>query len=191
MNHTKRTINPASAGFFIQGEFIMKFKSLIVFYALTLLLLAAPARAQDAATVATEGVNHIGLAVTNLDASAAFFTQTLGWRRAGGDLDYPAVFVTDGNAFVTLWQVADPKTAVQFDRRNNVGLHHLAFTVKSLKALHALHAKLQDAEGVRIEFAPEFMGQGPTTHMMIREPSGNRLEFVVPGSRVRAEQGGN
>lgn len=135
----------------------------------------------------TLGVNHIGLAVKDLDRSAAFFIETLGWRRAGGDPDYPAIFVTDGNAFVTLWRVTDPATALAFDRKNNVGLHHLAFTVESLKALHELHAKFQQVEDLVIEFAPEFMGAGPTTHMMIREPSGNRLEFVVPGSRVRAE----
>lgn len=152
------------------------------------LAFSAPAGAQDEVVSVTEGVNHIGLAVSDLEASAGFFTETLGWRRAGGDPDYPAVFVTDGNAFVTLWRVTDPGSAIPFDRKNNVGLHHLAFTVGSLKALHDLHARFLDAEGVRVEFAPEFMGQGPTTHMMIREPSGNRLEFVVPGSRVRAEK---
>lgn len=156
--------------------------------AAALFLFSHAASAQEETEVVTEGVNHIGLAVKDLEASAAFFTNTLGWRQAGGDPEYPAIFVTDGNSFVTLWRVADPSVAVPFNRRNNVGLHHLAFTVKSLKALHELHAKFLETEGVRIEFAPEFMGQGPTTHMMIREPSGNRLEFVVPGSRVRAEQ---
>ncbi|MBO6506657.1 MAG: VOC family protein [Kordiimonadaceae bacterium] len=151
-------------------------------------LFSAAVTAQEDTEIVTEGVNHIGLAVKDLEASAAFFTETLGWRQAGGDPEYPAIFVTDGNSFVTLWRVNNPETAVPFNRRNNVGLHHLAFTVKSLKALHELHAKFLETEGVRIEFAPEFMGQGPTTHMMIREPSGNRLEFVVPGSRVRAEQ---
>ena len=29
-----------------------------------------------------------------------------------------------------------------------------------------------------IEFGPELNGQGPTMHMMIREPSGNRIEFA-------------
>ena len=144
--------------------------------------------AQEESSVVTEGVNHIGLAVSDLDATVSFFVDTLGWQRAGGDPDYPAVFVSDGNAFVTLWRVTDPATAVPFNRKNNVGLHHLAFTVSSLKALHELHEKFQKVNGVRIEFAPEFLGQGPTTHMMIREPSGNRLEFIVPGSRVRAEQ---
>lgn len=157
------------------------------FAALLLVMPYAQASAQEETSLVTEGINHIGLAVKDLERSASFFTDTLGWRTAGGDPNYPAVFVTDGNSFVTLWRVTEPASAVEFNRKNNVGLHHLAFTVKSLKALHELHQKFLAVEGVRIEFAPEFMGQGPTTHMMIREPSGNRLEFVVPGSRVRAE----
>lgn len=132
----------------------------------------------------TLGVNHIGLTVSKLEASAAFFTETLGWRNVGGQPDYPAIFVTDGEAFVTLWQVKNPATAMAFDRGRNVGLHHLALTVESLAALHTLYEKLKDTDGVTIEFAPEFLGQGPTTHMMIRDPSGLRLEFIVPASRM-------
>lgn len=146
--------------------------------------LVASAVTSAAAEAPTLGVNHIGLAVSKLDASASFFIDTLGWRRAGGDPDYPAIFVTDGKAFVTLWQLENPAEAVPFDRKKNVGLHHMAMTMESLEALHALYAKLQETEGVTIEFAPEFMGQGPTTHMMIRDPSGLRLEFVVPASRM-------
>lgn len=133
----------------------------------------------------TSGVNHTGLAVKYLDKTTSFFVDVLGWKKVGGDPDYPSNFVTDGEAFLTLWQVEDPATAVEFNRRGNVGLHHLAFTVKSLDALHALHATFLETEGVTVEFAPEFLGKGPTTHMMVRDPSGLRLEFVVPGKYVR------
>jgi len=128
----------------------------------------------------TKGINHTGLAVKDLDKSAAFFVDTLGWEKAGERPDYPAIFVTDGNAFVTLWQVEDPVTATPFHRRKNVGLHHLAFTVATLDALQALYEKFLKTPNVEIEFAPEFLGKGPATHMMIREPSGIRLEFIVP-----------
>ncbi|WP_262694071.1 VOC family protein [Kordiimonas aquimaris] len=141
--------------------------------------------AQDKEKPVTLGVNHIGLAVKDLEASAAFFIDTLGWRKAGGVEDYPAIFVTDGNMFLTLWRVTDPATSNDFNRKNNVGLHHLAITVESLDALNMLHEKFKSVDGLRIEFAPEFLGNGPTTHMMIREPSGNRLEFIVPASRIK------
>lgn len=135
----------------------------------------------------TSGINHLGLAVSKLDQTAGFFIDVLGWKKAGGRPDYPAIFVTNGAMFLTLWQVADPKTATPFHRRNNVGLHHLAITVNSLEQLHALHEKLKNTANVSIEFAPEFMGQGPTTHMMINEPSGIRLEFIVPGNRIEKQ----
>jgi len=50
----------------------------------------------------------------------------------------------------------------------------------SLDDLAALHKKLIDA-GVEIEFSPELLRDGPTQHMMCYEPSGNRIEFIVPG----------
>jgi len=126
----------------------------------------------------TSGFNHVGLAVLDLDASTHFFTDVLGWRLAGKDKKYPASFLSDGEMFLTLWQVTDPATAVKFDRKNNVGLHHLAFTVESFEALDKLYAAVKNVEGVVIEFPPELAYGGPTKHMMIREPSGNRLEFA-------------
>ncbi len=126
----------------------------------------------------TSGFNHVGLTVSNLDASVKFFTEILEWRNAGGYDDYPSVFVTDGNMFVTLWQATDPETAVAFNRKTNVGLHHLAISVRSREALDVLHDRFVKAGNVVIEFAPEPNGGGPTIHMMVREPSGNRLEFA-------------
>lgn len=132
----------------------------------------------DQREVLTLGMNHVGLAVTDLDKSVAFFTDALDWRVVGGDPEYPAKFVTDGEIFLTLWQTTDPENAIAFDRKNNVGLHHLALTVKSLAALDVLYERFLEHDGVVIEFSPEPNGGGPTIHMMIREPSGNRLEFA-------------
>lgn len=150
----------------------------------------APAYAEESTTptpVITGGVNHIGLTVSDLEASASFFIDTLGWEQAGGDPDYPAVFVTDGEAFVTLWRAEDPESATPFDRRKNLGLHHLAITVRYIEDLNALHTKLATMQGVTIEFAPETLGGGPTIHMMIREPSGLRLEFITPRGRSKTD----
>jgi len=126
----------------------------------------------------TAGVNHVGLSVLYLDKSTKFFTDTLGWKLSGQDPDYPASFLTDGEMFLTLWQVSDPESAVKFDRKNNVGLHHLAISVASFDKLDVIYEKVKQVDGVVIEFAPELAYGGPTKHMMIREPSGNRLEFA-------------
>ena len=139
---------------------------------------AAEVDSAEGAKPLTSGFNHVGLAVTDLDKSTRFFTKTLGWKLSGNDPDYPASFLTDGEMFLTLWQVADPDNAVKFDRKNNVGLHHLAISVPGFEELDALYEKIRQVDGVVIEFAPEPAYGGPTRHMMIREPSGNRLEFV-------------
>ena len=133
--------------------------------------------------ILTAGMNHVGLTVSDLDKSFAFFTETLNWEDAGGYPDYPSKFVTDGELFLTLWQVTDPETALSLDRKNNVGLHHLAITVKSREALDILYRRFLETDGVVIEFSPEPNGGGPTIHMMIREPSGNRLEFAYTPPR--------
>ncbi|MFT5350370.1 MAG: lactoylglutathione lyase [Planctomycetota bacterium] len=138
------------------------------------------AYAEDAgqAVPLTSGFNHLGLSVLYLDKSTQFFTETLGWKLSGEDPDYPASFLTDGEMFLTLWQVSDPASAIKFDRKNNVGLHHLAISVPGFDELDALYEKVKQVEGVVIEFAPELAYGGPTKHMMVREPSGNRLEFA-------------
>ena len=124
------------------------------------------------------GFDHVGLTVTDLQASTDFFTEVLGYQVVGGDDKYPAKFLTNGKAFITLWRATDPDKAVAFDRKNNVGLHHMALSVSSFEALDALYEKARKFPGVKVEFAPELAYGGPDKHMMIREPSGNRLEFV-------------
>ena len=58
----------------------------------------------------TTGVHHIGLAVSRLEESAAFFTQLLGWEEVKRREDYPAIFVKDDALMITLWktQTEDP-----------------------------------------------------------------------------------
>ena len=133
--------------------------------------------------VLTRGLNHIGLSVIDLDASVSFFRDILGWDVVGGYPDYPSKFVTDGNMFVTLWKTNSSESTIAFDRKNNVGLHHLAITVSSMEALDILYQRFVKADNVVIEFAPELNGKGPTKHMMIFEPSGNRLEFAFTPPR--------
>jgi lactoylglutathione lyase len=156
----------------------LQYRLIALFLPLTLSLSIANGEEESANTAMTSGFNHVGLSVTDLEKSTRFFTETLGWRLTGRDEDYPATFMTDGEMFLTLWRVTEPETAVKFDRKNNVGLHHLAISVASFDRLDELYERVKNVEGVVIEFAPELAYGGPTKHMMIREPSGNRLEFA-------------
>ena len=130
----------------------------------------------------TRGMNHLGLAVRDLEQTTRFFTQLLGWTESGRDPGYPRTSVTDGVVRLTLWQVDHTLDVQPFDRRRNVGLHHLALEVESRARLDEVHALLRAAEGVTVEFGPEPLGAGPRMHLMCREPGGLRLEFIWPGT---------
>lgn len=134
---------------------------------------------QPAQTI-TRGLHHIGLTVPNLDATNSFFKNTLGYEQIGDVPDYPAVFLTDGTTMLTLWQAENPDTAVAFDRKNVIGLHHFALGLENHAALDSLYKKLKTADDVTIEFAPEPLGAGQVRHMMTNIPGGIRVEFISP-----------
>ena len=127
----------------------------------------------------TSGAHHIGLTVSNLEESAEFFTKLLGWKEVKRRDDYPAIFVKDDSLMITLWKT-QTTAPVSFDRKTNVGLHHLALRVDSREALYQLLNVLQDNQ-IEIEFEPTLLGDGPSMHMMCYEPSGIRIEFYCAG----------
>lgn len=127
----------------------------------------------------TDGVHHIGLAVSHLEESAAFFTRLLGWEEVKRRDDYPAIFVKDGALMVTLWKT-QTEEPISFNRKVNVGLHHLALRVNSQEALFQLRDVLK-ANQIEIEFEPTLRGEGTAMHMMCYEPSGVRIEFYYAG----------
>ena len=128
----------------------------------------------------TAGVHHVGLTVPDLSRTRSFLIETLSFQEVGEVPDYPAVFLTDGTTMITLWQAVDPEHAVPFDRKNVVGLHHLALRVGDADALDRLHEALAGRDDVGIEFAPEPLAGGPARHMMCTIPGGIRVEFVAP-----------
>ncbi len=128
----------------------------------------------------TKGVHHVGLTVRNLDETRHFFVDSLGYEQVGEIPDYPAVFLSDGNTMITLWQAEDPTKAVTFDRKSVIGLHHLALSVDGDEALDALYESLRDDDRVTMEFAPEELLGGPTRHMICNIPGGGiRVEFIA------------
>jgi len=129
----------------------------------------------------TNGLNHLGLSVKNLEASCAFFVDLLGWEKSGVDLTYPRCAVTDGKLKLTLWQVLNPDEVAIFSRREQLGLHHLAIEMSSEEALAQLYIDACEYPGVVVEFSPQLVAGGPRVHMMCAEPGGLRIEFIWPG----------
>ncbi|WP_405234535.1 VOC family protein [Lentisalinibacter salinarum] len=130
----------------------------------------------------TRGVHHIGLTVPDVGRTRDFFIEMLGYKQVGEVADYPAIFVTDGKTMITLWQTIDPDAVIAFDRRNNVGLHHLALTVDS-DDLAGLHERLIEVADVAVEFGPEPLKGLPLRHMMCTIPGGIRVEFIASDNR--------
>ena len=123
----------------------------------------------------TQGLHHLGLTVPNVQQSAQFFIEGLGFNNVGEKPEYPAIFVSDGTAMLTLWQAENPQTATEFNRKTNLGLHHFAFKVTDLDSSYKRLVKRGD---VNIEFAPEALGTSSTKHMMIRIPGNIRMELI-------------
>jgi len=130
----------------------------------------------------TQGLNHLGLSVSDLQATKGFFVDILGWEESGYDSSYPRTAVSDGKLKLTLWQVDASLKIEPFNRRKNAGLHHLALQVSSEEQLNELHLKISMLDNCQIEFSPELLSGGPRKHMMFNEPSGLRIELIWPGS---------
>ncbi|MDQ6951059.1 MAG: VOC family protein [Mariprofundales bacterium] len=124
----------------------------------------------------TKGSHHIGLTVSKLEETAGFFINVLGWSEVRRDLNYPAIFISDGTLMITLWK-AKSDAPNKFDKNINVGLHHLALAVDSLNDLNTIYNKIRQ-QGFDVEFSPELLREGPAKHMMCYEPSGIRIEFI-------------
>lgn len=130
-------------------------------------------------TAKTQGAHHVGLTVPDLGAAREFFLDALGFEQVGELPDYPAVFVSDGAIMITLWQAENPRDAVPFDRRSNIGLHHLALRVGDASDLARLNEELGAREDLDIEFEPEGLGESGIRHMMCRIPGNIRLELIA------------
>ena len=126
----------------------------------------------------TQGVDHVGLTVSDLEQACGFFIDLLGFEKVGEKRDYPAVFVSDGKVMITLWQVKNTRSYRRFSRHDTVGLHHLAIKVNDEDHLNVLYKRLED-EKIEIEFSPEPRGQSGKLHMMCMIPSGPRLEITT------------
>src|ERR1700733_2742410 len=85
-----------------------------------------------------------------------------------------------GVVTLTIWRVTDPGNAVPFNRKTNIGLHHLALAVADEAALATVYQRVSKHPGVMLEFAPEPVRPGSTTHHFICAiPGGLRIEFAT------------
>ncbi|MEU2288009.1 VOC family protein [Streptomyces sp. NPDC013178] len=122
---------------------------------------------------------HIGLNVTDLDRSLAFYRDVLGFALIGEGKEEGRryAFLGDGDHLVlTLWQQAQGP----YDRTRS-GLHHLAFDAGSIERVRAYETALR-------EYGVDFAYDGVVAHregaasggLFFHDPDGVRLEISVP-----------
>ncbi|GAB2844423.1 VOC family protein [Streptomyces deserti] len=122
---------------------------------------------------------HIGLNVTDLDRSLAFYRDVLGFALIGEGKEEGRryAFLGDGSRLVlTLWQQAERPYAA-----DRAGLHHLALEADSIEQVREYESALR-AYGV------DFAYDGVVAHhegaasggIFFHDPDGTRLEISVP-----------
>jgi catechol 2,3-dioxygenase-like lactoylglutathione lyase family enzyme len=121
---------------------------------------------------------HVGLNVTDLQRSKAFYQQVFGFEVAAesGDAGRAFVFLKQGDTLVlTLWPQSDGAVAV-----GRPGLHHLSFQVETSEQVEAAHARLR-ALGARIHHGgvvPHAEGAA-SGGLFFEDPDGIRLEIFT------------
>ena len=131
-------------------------------------------------------VGHVGVNVTDLDRSIAFYQRVFG-------LDLPqapdpadphryARLTRDGELVLTLW----PQSEGTF-RSDTPGLHHLAFQVETPAEVEQVHAVLEEL-GARFAYGgvvPHRDG-AESGGLFFLDPDGTRLEIAAMHPPVTA-----
>lgn len=84
-------------------------------------------------------IDHIGVAVTDLDAAVALYEQTFGMpvahRETVESFGVEAVLLDVGESHVELLRpVSDDSAIARFLERNGPGLHHVAYATDDIEA---------------------------------------------------------
>jgi len=103
-----------------------------------------------------ERIDHVGVAVSDLDAAAAVYTDTLGMslahRERVEEQGVEAMLLDVGEGHVELLQPLGEDSVVgKFIERRGEGLHHVAYAVDDIDAELA---RLKDAGVALIDDAP-------------------------------------
>jgi lactoylglutathione lyase len=151
--------------------------------------------ADDAPTPAGTSLRSVGICVSDLERSLAFYTKAFGFSisprtlRANAafaslleldNVDATIRFVDTGGVMLELFQYANPKAIGNAGTRqpmNHIGLTNLQFKVSDLAA--TLKA-VKQAGGTVLENARIAGPDGVTRAIFVLDPDGTRIE-LVPG----------
>jgi catechol 2,3-dioxygenase-like lactoylglutathione lyase family enzyme len=145
-------------------------------------------------------VHHIGITVSDLRSSAAWYSEVIGLTpglRTGGsgtalgelvDVDDPdlrAMFLHIGDVIVELIGYRRPPGRSEVPANNDLGAAHICFEVEDMAAA-AEHLR---AHGVAFNAPPFTIPAGPlkgSTALYFRDPDGIQLEYFQRAARSAA-----
>ena len=130
------------------------------------------------------GFHHLGITVRDIEASEAWYSETLGLSRAfvekhDNETGYAAVLTRAGSPFFLGLDPHDDADRQPFDPRRT-GLDHLALAVSSADEVHEWAAHL-DALGVEHEPVRESAEPLPLAMVLLRDPDGIVIELIWTG----------
>lgn len=117
-------------------------------------------------------IDHIGVAVRNIDEALPFYTETLGLKLKGmeevPDQKLRVAFLEIGESKIELLESTNPESSIsKFIEKNGPGIQHVAYSVDDIvKALEAMKA-----QGVRLIDEEPRLGAG-----------GSQIAFLHPKS---------
>jgi catechol-2,3-dioxygenase len=123
------------------------------------------------------GLSHVQLLVSDVRASAHWYTTALGLEPYAEDADNGYIALRHRSARVVVVLTSGP--AAGTDGGNRGRLDHLAFAVPDEAALRSWAAHLAE---VGIEHAGVVLELGNPS-LQLRDPDGIAIELVAPGSR--------
>ena len=133
----------------------------------------------QASTVLTTTTGHVGIGVTNLARSKAFYQAIFGYDvvTEGSEPGKQFAFLgADGKLVLTLWQQA----ASAYDGKA-AGLHHLSFQVNSIDEVREAERRVRDAGSKLYHDGIVPHGEGLSSGgIFFEDPDGTRLEIYAP-----------
>ncbi|AQZ69831.1 unnamed protein product [[Actinomadura] parvosata subsp. kistnae] len=122
---------------------------------------------------------HIGLNVTDLEASKEFYRRVFGFAVAGEsqqDGRRYAFLAQDGTLVLTLWQQSEGRFATALP-----GLHHLSFQVADLDAVRRAEQVIRELGAPLYHDGVVPHGEGASSGgVFFEDPDGIRLEIFAP-----------
>ncbi len=133
----------------------------------------------------TKKINHIGIAVKNIETATPFYRDVLGMNFEGteevAEQQVRVAFFQVGESRIELLEPTSPDSPVaKFLEKNGEGIHHIAYEVDDLEA--AL-ADLQAKEVRLIDKTPRKGAHGASIAFVHPKASGGVLTELCHGSK--------